>query len=154
MSIATKELNSQLTTLKKRIDNHVTAYLANVEEDLKLLIQNLKDDYTSTDSGKVEILPASLDFQFLTGKNSLLARINAFYDEDIPDCEFASSYELSESLEEIENQMENHLREDGEEDLKYIADQLKLSYERLSMGVTSEIDTILKLTNELTERHS
>lgn len=151
MNVAQKELDTLLNDLKEKFHRHVSAYLANVETDLKNTIENMKHDYSEDDNADLIIPREAIDRIFLTGKRAMLDTMKEFYSEDIPDHEFDSEYDLAECFEYVDSEMQNHLREDGEEDISYLAECLKLSYERLNLGVLSEIDEIIKTTDKLIE---
>ncbi len=151
MNVAQKELDTLLNDLKEKFSRHVTAYLSNVETDLRNTIENMKHDFTENGASVVVVSHEELDRIFLDGKRAMLDTMKEFYSEDIPDHEFDSEYDLAECFEYVDSEMQNHLREDGEEDISYLAESLKLSYERLNLGVLSEIDEIIKTTDKLIE---
>lgn len=71
------------------------------------------------------------------------------------DAEYLEDHCLDSMKETYDKWCNEELIEKSDDDAKRleVVRDLKLSYERLSIGVASEIDTIIQLTNELIELH-
>lgn len=148
MNTAQKKLNLELVELKRKFESQVDAYISNLNEDLRLTLENLKDDFLDEGTNEIKVSPEDLMNTFLHGKRAFKDTLDAFFDDTIPDYEFASAYELSEAIDEINNELELHLKDDESETHTYVYNQLKSSVSRYNEGVKSEQDSIIRLLSD------
>ena len=152
-TIARNELDKELSELKRKFESHVRAYISNAVSDLEAHVEAIVSDYEVMDNngkpaGKIEIDINDLKRTFITGKHAFKDTLEAFFDDSVPDNEFSSEYDLEGQLDQIGEDMENHLRQDDSEEMETTYTTLRKSVMRYNLGVKSEQETILRILED------
>ncbi len=152
MKTSQRELETKLADLGERIEKQIDSYVSNLTDNLKYTIDNIITDFSHDGMGNDDYLsltPGDLRRIFITGKHALDDDIQAFFSDDIPDSEFSSMGEIYEEMESIAEEMENNLKDDGEEDKIAFYDKLKELAESYQLSDSQyHQDEILRLLED------